>query len=172
VKRTIVVGSALILMLLLITSCGVPHEEYAKVSSDLAVAQTQIQSLQGDLTKAQTQIQSLQSELSAKKTELSAMESEVGATKSDLEAEQEKLAQGRARIEILNAIFIPAITGELDRMTEAESLNYFLEWRDTVNAVEDPVLTAKFEVMIETLSDEAFLSFLLYLLESTADALE
>jgi len=53
----------LILMLFLLPSCaaGIPQEEYDRVSSDLAAAQTQIQSLQADLTKAQAQIQSLQS---------------------------------------------------------------------------------------------------------------
>ena len=143
-KKAILVGSVLILMLLLITSCGVPQEEYDKVSSDLAAAQTQIQSLQSELSEKE----------------------------GELEAAQEKLAQGRARIEILNAIFIPAMTGELDRMAEMEAINLFLEWRDKIIDVEDPALTTKFEATIEAFSDEVLLSFFIYLLESTADALE
>ena len=143
-KKAIIVGLALIPILLFITSCGVAQEEYDRVSSDLAVAQTEIQSLQSDL--------------SAKETEL--------------EAAEEKLEQGKARIEILNAIFIPAITGELDRMTEAESVSYFFEWRDKVKAVGDPTLTAKFEAMLETFSDQALTSFFIYLLESIPKALE
>jgi len=150
-KKAIMVGLALIPMLLFITSCGVPQEEFNRVSSDLAAAQTQIQSLQSDL--------------SAKETELSVKGSELEATKG-------KLEQGQARIEILNAIFLPAITGELDRMTEAESVAYFLEWRDKVVAVGDPTLTAKFQAIIDTWSDEATLSFFIYLLESIPEALE
>ncbi len=150
-KKAIVIGMALVLVLFLMTSCGVPQEDYDKVSSDLATAQTEIQSLQADL--------------SAKDTELSAKESELESIKG-------KLEQGKARIEILNAIFIPAITGELEGMTDAESAVSFLEWRDKIMDVEDPKLTAKFEAIIETFSDEALLSFFVYLLESTADALE
>ena len=150
-KKVVIVGLALIPILLFITSCGVAQEEYDRVSSDLAAAQTQIQSLQG--------------ELSTKETELSAKETE-------LEAAEEKLEQGKARIEILNAIFIPAMTGELDRMTEMEALNFFLEWRDKIKDMGDPVLIVKFEAMMETFSDEALLSFFVYILESTADALE
>jgi len=157
-KKVVIVGLALIPILLFITSCGVAQEEYDRVSSDLAAAQTQIQSLEGDLTAAQTQAQSLQDELSAKE--------------SELEVAKEKLEQGKARIEILNAIFIPAITGELDRMTEAESMSYFFEWRDKVKAIGDPTLTAKFEAMIETFSDQALMSFFIYLLESIPKALE
>ena len=157
-KKAIIVGLALIPILLFITSCGVAQEEYDRVSSDLAAAQTQIQSLQG--------------ELSAKETELSAKESDLSAKESDLEAAKGKLEQGKARIEILNAVFLPGITGELDRMTEAESVSYFFEWRDTVKAVGDPTLTAKFEAMLETFSDQAFTSFFIYLLESIPEALE
>ena len=150
-KKAIIVGLVLIPILLFITSCGVAQEEYDRVSSDLAAAQTQIQSLQG--------------ELSTKETELSAKE-------SDLEAAKGKLEQGKARIEILNAVFLPGITGELDRMTDTEAMNYFLEWRDKVKAVGDPTLTAKFEAMLETFSDQAFTSFFIYLLESIPEALE
>jgi len=133
-------------MLFLLPSCaaGVPQEEYDRVSSDLAAGQAQIQSLQGELS----------------------------AKESELEAAEEKLEQGKARIEILNAIFLPAITGELDRMTEMEVFNFFLEWRDKIKDVGDTALTAKFEAMMQTFSYEAVLSFFVYLLESTADTLE
>ena len=143
-KKAIMVGLALIPMLLFITSCGVPQEEFNRVSSDLAAAQTQIQSLQGDLS----------------------------AKESELQAAKGKLEQGKARVEIINAIFVPAMTGELDRMTEGEAINFFFEWRDKIKDVGDPALTAKFEAMMQTFSDEALLSFFVYLLESTADALE
>ena len=143
-KKVVIVGLALIPILLFITSCGVAQEEYDRVSSDLAAAQTQAQSLQDELS----------------------------AKESELEVAKEKLEQGKARIEILNAIFIPAITGELDRMTEAESMSYFFEWRDKVKAIGDPTLTAKFEAMIETFSDQALMSFFIYLLESIPKALE
>ena len=62
-RKTILTGMVLILMLFLLPSCatGVSQEEYDRVSSDLAATQTQTQSLQADLSKAQAQIQSLQS---------------------------------------------------------------------------------------------------------------
>jgi len=98
---------------------------------------------------------------------------EYDRVSSDLAAAEEQLEQGKTRIEILNAIFIPAITGELDRMTESEAVNYFLGWRDKINAVGDPTLTAKFETLIDSeFSDQAFTSFFIYLLESIPEALE
>ena len=57
-------------------------------------------------------------------------------------------------------------------MTEAEDMNYFFEWRDQIMAIGDPVLTAKFESLMDTFSDAATMSFFLYLFESTAEALE
>ena len=82
-KKAIMVGLALIPMLLFITSCGVPQEEFNRVSSDLAAAQTQIQSLQGDLAKVQPQIQSSQ---------------------DDKEAAEEKCAQALAYAEYLDIL--------------------------------------------------------------------
>ncbi len=174
-RKAILIGIIpLVLTLVLLPACaaGVPQEEYTRVSSDLAAAQTQIQSLEGDLSAkeselaaAQTEIQSLQDELSTKDTELSAKESELEVVKG-------KLEQGKATSEILNAIFIPAMTGELDEMTEAEAISWFLEFRDKVIAVGDPTLTAKFEAMLETFSDEAFMSFFMYLMESIPKTLE
>ena len=153
-RKAIVIGIIpLVLTLVLLPACaaGVPQEEYTRVTSDLAAAQTQIQSLEGDL--------------SAKETELSTKESELEVVKG-------KLEQGKATSEILNAIFIPAMTGELDEMTDAEAISWLLEFRDKVIAVGDPTLTAKFEVMLETLSDEASMSFFMYLLESISRTLE
>ena len=177
-KKAIVVCLALILILLSAISCGVPQEDYAKVISDLTAAQTQIQSLQGELSTKETELSTKESELAAAQTQtqslqgdLAAKETELSAKESELEVTNEKLEQGKARIEILNAIFIPAMTGELDAMTETEATNYSLEWQDSLNAVGDPVLTAKFEAFMDAGSDEALFSFFVYLLESTADAL-
>ena len=97
---------------------------------------------------------------------------ELLAKETKLEDAREKLKNGKARVEILNAVFIPAMTGELDGMTDAESVAYFLKWRDKIMDVGDATLTVKFELMIETFSDEALLPFFVYLLESTADGLE
>ena len=113
-------------------------------SCNAGVSQEEYDSLASDLTAAQGQIQSL----------------------------QEQLAQGKARVEILNAIFIPSITGELFLMTEAESIAFFLEWRDSVITIGDHELTSKFEAMISTFSDQALTEFFVYLLESAYDALE
>ena len=49
-RKTFLIGMVLILMLFLLPSCaaGISREEYDRVGSDLAAAQTQIQSLQSD----------------------------------------------------------------------------------------------------------------------------
>ena len=163
-KKAILIVMALVLILFLLPSCGVPKKEYDKINSDLAAAQAQVQSLrndltakEGELTTAQAQIQSLQGDLSAKE--------------SELEAAKVKLEQGKAMIELLNAIFIPALKGET--MTEAETMNLFLAWRDKVNAIGDPELTAKFQALIDSGgSNEATTGFFLYLFESLPKTLE
>jgi len=149
--RKAIVGAALILMLLFVISCGVPQEEYDAVSSDLAIAQAEIQSLQSDL--------------SAKETELSAKETELAAA-------QAKLEQGKARIEVLKGL-TPAIIDRLDVTVPSPTTDYFLWYQDKVNAIRDPILTEKFEAIIDSDgSNETMRSFLFYLLESITKTLE
>jgi hypothetical protein len=144
---------ALILILLLSASCGIAQDKYDKVTSDLTAAQVQIQKVQGDLA--------------AKNTELSTKASE-------LKAAQDKLGKAKAEVEIFNAIFIPAMSGELNNMSEAEGINLFFNLRDKVKAIGDPTLTAKLQAVIDSgSSDETvILPFFVYLLEDISRALE
>jgi len=76
-KKAIMTGMVLILTLFLLLSCGVPQEDYDRVSSDLSAAQSQIQSLQGDLT----------------------------AVRADLTEAEEKLAEVLAYAEFLELVY-------------------------------------------------------------------
>ena len=117
--------------------------------------------------------------LSDTKAELANIEAELADTEAELtstEAENadlsEILMEAEARMEIIEGIFVPAFTGELDEMTEAETTAWFLEWRDQIMAIGDTVLTERFESFMDTFSDAALESFFVYLFESTAEALE
>ena len=106
------------------------------------------------------------------KSDLATVQAQLTTKTSELEAANQKLAQGMARIEIINAILIPAMKGELDNMTESQSIKFFLDWRDKIKAIGDPTLTAKFEALIGNFSDDAMSAFFVYLLESTATTLK
>ncbi len=111
-------------------------------------------------------------ELASTEAELANTEAELTDTEAELTEIDETLEEARARMEIIAGIFVPAFGGEFDEMTEAGAMNYFLEWRDQIMAIGDPVLTEKFEFLMDTFSDAAFESFFLYLFESTAAALK
>ena len=151
-KKAILVGLTPILAILFLISCGVPQEDYDRINKDLTTAQIQIQALQDEKESLQAQIRSLQAEQLTQK---------------------EKIDDSKARIEVLNALLMPALTGELYTMTEMEALNFFLNWRDKIKAVGDPILAAKFEVIISGGgSNEATTDFFLYLLKSIPEALK
>jgi hypothetical protein len=56
-------------------------------------------------------------------------------------------------------------------MTESEIVDWTFKWRDKIVAVGDPTLTAKFQAIIDTGSDEATTEFFLYLMNSIAETL-
>ena len=129
-KKTILIGMVLILMLFLLPSCaaGVSQEEYDRVSSDLAAAQTQIQSLQGeltavrgDLTEAQAQIQSLQ---------------------SDMEVAEKKPAEALAYAEYLDILLYPVWkeAGLTPRFEFGDDFEWFVELKNRASDMEDTKL--------------------------------
>jgi outer membrane murein-binding lipoprotein Lpp len=141
-KKVLSSGLVLITVLLvlpLLVSCsGISQEKYDKANSDLAAAQAQIQKLQGDLT----------------------------AKDAESKATNEKLVKARNEIEILNAIFIPAMNGEFNNKTQDEMTRMFLSWKGKVDTVKDTILTAKFQAIMDGGgSNEATMAFFQYLLE-------
>ncbi len=100
-KKRILVGLALILPLLSAISCGVPQEEYNKLSSDLAVAQTQIQSLQSDLSAKETELSATESELATAQTEISSLEDDLSAKERELATAQTQIAKLRSESSVL-----------------------------------------------------------------------
>ena len=102
-KKAILIGMVLVLVLFLIPSCaaGVPQEEHDKLVSDLAAVQTQIQSLQDDLTATQAQIQSLQGDLAEVQPQIQPPPEDKEVTK---EVTEEKRAQALAYAEYLDIL--------------------------------------------------------------------
>jgi outer membrane murein-binding lipoprotein Lpp len=138
-----ILGSGLALMMLvlvlpfLVSCSGISQEKYDKVNSDLTATQAQIQKLQGDLT--------------AKDTELKATNARLGKAKNE--------------IEVLNDIFIPAITGELNNKSQDEMASVFLNWQDKVNTIGDPTLSTKFQAIMDSGGgNEVTMEFFRYLL--------
>ena len=161
-KKAIVVGLALILMLSFVTSCGVPQEEYARVSSDLAAAQTQIQSLQddltavqGDLTAAQAQIQSLQGDLAKAQAQIQPLQ-------DDKEAAEEKRAQASVYAEYLDMLLYPlwGEAGLAPRFTFESDIEWMMELKNRADDMGDAELSNYLEELLK--GDEAAMNLLWY----------
>jgi septal ring factor EnvC (AmiA/AmiB activator) len=147
-------------------TAGVSQEEYERVNSELATAQAQIESLENDLSTAQEQIETLENDYEEAQNDLQDSQDKV-------EALEEKIKQAKAQAEVINGLFVPALTGELDIMTEEEAINYFLDWRDKVEASGDPTLKEMFQELIDSgFADDQMMDFFLYLFESIPDTLE
>ena len=121
-KKRILVGLALILPLLSTISCGVPQEEYNKLSSDLAVAQTQIQSLQSGLSAKETELSTKESELATAQTEISSLEDDLSAKERELATAQTLIARLRSESSVLEEQY------ELVGETPAETAENIVKW--------------------------------------------
>ncbi len=130
-KKTILTSMVLILILFWLPSCaGVSQEEYDRVSSDLAAAQTQIQSLQADLSKAQAQIQSLQGDLTEAQAQIQSLQ-------SDIEVADKNPAEALAYAEFLDILMYHAFRdcGITPRFTFEDDIEWLVEVRSRASDI-------------------------------------
>jgi len=125
------------------------------------------------LSDTKAEMANTEAELASTGAELTSTEAELASTEAENVALNETLEEAKARMEIIDGIFVPVLTGETDEMTEVEVAAWFLEWRDQIMAIGDPALETVFQEFIDSdMSDEAGFSFFVYLFESMAEALE
>jgi outer membrane murein-binding lipoprotein Lpp len=125
-KKTILTGMVLILMLFLLSSCGVPQEDYDRVSSDLAAAQTEIQSLQGDLTAVRADLTKAEGDLAAAQDDLTKAQAQIQSLQGDKEATEEKRAEALAYAEFVDILMWPALVAS--EITPRFAFENAVEW--------------------------------------------
>lgn len=159
-KRWFIYGTVILLIFpLLLSGCGVSQEEYNVVLAERDAAKTEVQLLQSDLAEAQAQIQSL-------------IKDSVEA-QAELQASKERMLQAKTNAEIVNSIFIPAVTGELDEISEIEAMSLVIEGRDKIKTTEDSQMMTKFEALIDSkFGEEQMLDFFVYVLKRIPEILE
>ncbi len=94
-RKQFLLGAMVLLVSLLVVSCGIPQEEYDAVLAERDAAltkteslQAEVEYLQNDLSKAESQITTLESDLSKAESDLSWVKSELSEVESDLAALQ------------------------------------------------------------------------------------
>lgn len=83
--KIILIGVVLSLVLSLTAGCGVAHEEYDSMTSELSKAQQELQSVRAELGEAQTKLSGLNSRLVKTEAELKASQDKNSELTSSLE---------------------------------------------------------------------------------------
>ncbi len=140
---------ALLVTFSLLPSCApsVPKADYDKVASDLSTLQAQNKQVQTDLSAALALTQQLQSDLTKKDSQF---QSDLAKKDGELQAANDKITQIKLRIEILNALLLPAFSGK--QMTVSQQLDAFNEMREKVKATGDIQLIAKLDAVVEAVA--------------------
>ena len=73
-----------IMVLPLLSGCGVPQDEHDAVVDERDEAQSQIASLQGDLAEAQSQIEAIESDLAAAQSQVQALQHDYDRIKNEV----------------------------------------------------------------------------------------
>jgi len=138
-RKTFLIGMVLILMLFLLPSCaaGISREEYDRISSDLAAAQTQNQSLQADLTEAQADLTEAQADLAEAQAQIQSLQSDGGVA-------GEKCIEALAYAEYVDVLMNPVWkdAGLTPRFIFEDEIEWMLELRSRASDMGDTELTS------------------------------
>jgi len=102
--------SIMLLIFVLVASCGIPQEEYDAVVEERDAAQTQVESLQDDLSEAQSKTLSLESDVSSLQSEVSSLQSVVSSLRSQVSSLTSDLATAERTIAELKAAAVEGTT--------------------------------------------------------------
>jgi len=145
-RKTFLIGMVLILMLFLLPSCaaGISREEYDRVSSDLAAAQTQNQSLQADLTEAQADLTEAQADLTEAQADLTEAQAQIQSLQRDGGVAGEKCIEALAYAEYFDVLMNPVWkdAGLTPRFVFEDEIEWMLELRSRASDMGDTELTS------------------------------
>jgi len=180
-KGWLLVGVIFLLFPLFLVGCGVSEEVYNAVLAERDAAQAQVQLLQSQLTEAQAQAQSLQGELTEVQGELTeaqaqaqSLQEDMAQAQSEMQVLKESMLRAKNNAEVVNALFIPVLTGEALYMSDAEAALLFVDWHEKIVNAKDPILMNKFNAMMDSgfEEEEEVFEFFIYALESIPEILE
>ncbi|GAI27050.1 unnamed protein product, partial [marine sediment metagenome] len=92
-KRKVLIGMALLLVVPLLFGCGIPQEDYDAAVAEKDATQVQVVSLQSDLAAAQSDLATAQSGLEAAESATASAESQLSSLKSQVAALQKELSE-------------------------------------------------------------------------------
>jgi hypothetical protein len=106
------------------------------------------------------------SDLAEKTAQLQEMTSKYNQAMQSLLDSKIKLITLKAELVILNTFFIPALTGELEAMSETELAMFFLDVQAKINSMGDPEIKSRFDAIVSSNGgDQETNDFFMYLLQ-------
>lgn len=164
-----------VLVVLMLSSCGIPKEKYETVISERDTAQTQLTTANDELNRVKTELSTTEGKLIATQEQTDKLEDELEKVKaqlqtsmkslanSDAQISEQKKAMSRAKVlaDINATIFVPFMKGET--LTQAEYTRIGTNFITIVSASGDYELKQLFQAWIDSnFADEPLLDLFVY----------
>ncbi len=91
-KKIIGIMFTVVMVLLLLSGCGIPQEAHDAVVAERDAAKSQVASLQSDLAEAESHVETAESDLAAAEGDLTTAQSQISSSKSDLTTAQSQIS--------------------------------------------------------------------------------
>ena len=159
-------GIGLILVLIFAASCGGPSlKDYTQATNDLASLNATLQQANDRLQQAASDLQQANDDLEVKSAEVDSLNDSSNETGT-------KLHKLKLELAIYNAVFIPALTGELNNASEGEQQKIMDEIEVNIKLLDDAILLRKYNQMKFSGETDATAEFFLYILQDMEKTLK
>jgi hypothetical protein len=174
-NKSLSVLTITILIVLVLSSCGIPKEKYETVIAERDTTQAQLTSANDELSATKTELSETEGKLTVTKEQVKKLEDELDSVKtqlqttmnslanSDKQISEQKKAMSKAKVlaDINATLFVPIMKGEV--LTEAEYTRIGANFITIVSASGDYELKQLFQAWIDSdFADEPLYDLFIY----------
>jgi len=169
------IGSLILLLLLAVICLGELGYWAYTLNNNLTATQQQLESLQEKHTALQANHDALKAEneklsidLAQANADLEKNKEGFALSKLELNKKSKSMRDAADRIALLKKMILPLINNDVGVSSEDEATAIFLDWIQSMEDINDPILDAKFKNLITSISNgnPNDAEFFTYLLES------
>jgi len=156
-RRKVIIGVALLVVVSLLTACGIPQEDFDAAVADKEAAEAQVASLQSDLAAAQSDLATAQSDLATAQSDLATAQSDLAASEDEVASANSQVSSLESEVASLESDLAAAeaTIADLEAAAPAEEEEEVAEEEEEVAEEEEEEVAEEEEEVAEELSFEA-----------------
>ena len=106
-KRKLLIGMVLVMVIILLSACGIPQQDYDAIVAERDTAQADVSSLQSELAGVQSELDDTKSALTTVESRLATVLGQIENLENDVSGVNSKLATANLELSTIKKVYPP-----------------------------------------------------------------